>query len=103
MPLPALAIAALLAAGLGLVLAARLRAGGLVVVTLALAAAFVLRWLAGYAQPSLVVAAGLLGLMQAGYLLGTLTPLADRLHRRPRQPEPPEPAPQPEPGPDSGD
>lgn len=79
--LPSLLFAAATALGLGIVSAVLLRIGGLVLMLLALACLFALRWIGGYSHPGIGESVLLLVLLQAGYLLGALTPLADRIRR----------------------
>ncbi len=81
MTLPSLLFAAALALGLGIVAAVLLRAGGLVLVVFVLAAMFALRWLCGFSQPSGLESVLLVVLVQIGYLIAALTPLADRIRR----------------------
>ncbi len=79
MPLLALVFAAALAFSLGIVAAVLLRVGGLVLIVCGLAAVFLFRWLTGYAHPALLESALLLALLQIGYLVGALTPLAEHI------------------------
>lgn len=81
MTLTILLFAAALAFCLGIISAVLLRIGGLLVVVCAMAALFGFRWFGGYSHPTLVEAIMLLALLQAGYLMGALTPLADRIRR----------------------
>lgn len=81
MTLPALFFAAAIALSLGVVVAVLLRVGGLVVILGGLAGLFAFRWLGGYAHPTFLESIALLTLLQTGYLIGALTPLADRIRR----------------------
>jgi len=76
-----LLFAAALALSLGIVAAVLLRIGGLVLMVFAMAMLFAFRWFSGYSHPTLVESIVLLALVQAGYLVGALTPLADRIRR----------------------
>lgn len=81
MPLIALLFAAAIALSLGIVAAVLLRVGGLVLIVIGMAAVFAFRWITGYAHPGLMESALLIGLLQIGYLLGALTPLAERIRK----------------------
>lgn len=73
--------AAALALSLGVVSAVLLRIGGLFLIVCAMTALFAFRWFSGYDHPTIVESILILILLQAGYLVGALTPLADRIRR----------------------
>lgn len=81
MTLLTLLFAATLATCLGIVAAVLMRVGGLAIIVFGLAALVALRWIAGYAYPTFLESLLLIVLLQAGYLFGALTPLADRIRR----------------------
>lgn len=81
MTLLTLLFAAGIALSLGIVSAVLLRVGGLVLIVFALALLFAFRWFGGSSHPTFIESIILLVLLQAGYLVGALTPLADRIRR----------------------
>lgn len=81
MTLLALFFAATLATCLGIVAAVLLRVGGLAIIVGGLAALVAFRWISGYAYPTFLESLLLIVLLQVGYLIGALTPLADRIRR----------------------
>lgn len=81
MPLFTLVFAILTALSLGIVGAVLLRIGGLIVILIGIAALFGFRWLGGHAHPDLLESALLLAALQMGYLIGALTPLAERIRK----------------------
>lgn len=81
MTLITLLFAAALALSLGIISAVLLRMGGLILLVFALAALFGIRFFGGYSHPTIIESLVLLVLLQAGYLIGALTPLADRIRR----------------------
>lgn len=83
MTLLTLVFAAATALSLGIVAAVLMRVGGLVVVVIGLVALFLLRWVTGADRPTLLESALLIALLEIGYLLGALTPLAERIRKGP--------------------
>ncbi|AWB50626.1 hypothetical protein HYN69_18680 (plasmid) [Gemmobacter aquarius] len=81
MTLLTLIFAAALALSLGIVSAVLLRIGGLFLMVFAMTVLFGFRWFSGYSHPTVTESLLILTLLQAGYLIGTLTPLADRIRR----------------------
>lgn len=81
MTLLTLLFAATLATCLGIVAAVLMRVGGLAIIVFGLVALVALRWISGHAYPTFVESLLLIVLLQVGYLIGALTPLADRIRR----------------------